>query len=334
MTTNSKPDVERINELGILLGYDVTRATLHLFAVLRGLELVRQEQSSFYAELAPESQAGTRGPLKPSYMDGYPLVFDPHHPLDDLEIGGAVEQSAYRAWIIGIFSRWETEFRPQLKKAMGPHGIPAEFNVMNDIRHIRNDLVHAHGRATAEHCGKCEVLRWFEPGQPMIFQMKHILDAVHQMGWFGFIAGLTSDGSRGASWGSASPDELRRRQPAPKIISFCPHILHHPDTNEIWVGASVIYDNGFHARSALPTGRQASEQADRELRSLLDQVRITEDGDLKGPVPWLSMSGRGTYLATVDDRMRQLHGGEPPEEVPLESLSGPWIKVLDSDRAE
>ena len=318
-----------MKELGISLAYDIARATLHLFAILRGLEYVRQEQGNLYAQVMPEDQANTRFQLKPSYMDGHPMVADPHHPLDDLKIGGAVEQLAYRAWIVDVFSRWEHGFRPQMKEAAGTRGIYAQINVMNDLRYIRHDILHAHAIASNAQYNNCEVLRWFEHGQPMIFQMKHVLDAVHQMGWLRFIGGFTSDGSRVATWENTPRDELRRRQPVPKIISLKTQLVPHHETNEIWAGFSIVYDNGFLTQPMFPTGRQASDQAFDDLKSLLEQVRITEDGDLTGPEPWLCMSGRRLYPAAIDQLERHARGDEPPKYLPKDDLSGPWIKISE-----
>lgn len=313
-------------EIGMLY-YDITRATRHLFATLHGLEFVRDEQRQWYSTMTPETlNAGMRVPLKPSYLDCQPDVLD-RHPLEDLERDGAVEQFAYRAWIVEVYSRWEHGFRPQFKAAVGPVGIPPQINVMNDLRHIRNDLIHAHGQATKEHCGKCEVLRWFEPGEQMIFSTRHVLDLAHQIGCMGIFPTETASGYRIARWTDLGiPAQMRTRHPAPKIVSLRTEPVVHEETDELWATVSVVYDNGFRLQSARPTGWQRSEQAFGELRRLLSQMYVAANGDVIGPEPWLCMSGRGSYLAAIDDLEGKARGEGPPMDFPKQGFPGPWVK--------
>lgn len=321
-------DEQRMGEEIGMLYYDITRATRHLFAILHGLEFVRDEQREWYSPLPPEIlSSGMRVPLRPSYIDCQPDVAD-HHPLEDLERDGAVEQLAYRAWVVEVYSRWEHEFRPRFKAAVGPTGILPQINVMNDLRHIRNDLIHAHGQATKEHCGKCEVLRWFQPEEQMIFSTRHVLDFVHQMGCMGGIfATETASGYRVSSWGDGVPAQMRTRHPEPTIISLRTEAVMHEETNELWATVSVVYDNGFHLYTGRPTGWQRSDQAFEELRSLLSQMHIAENGDVIGPELWLCMSGRGSYLAAIDERESAARGDKPPTGFPKHGApGGPWVK--------
>ena len=325
-------DEQRFREEAGMLGYNIVRTTHHLFAVLRGLEFVRDEQTALYAQLTPEVlNSDTRISLNPSYLDGHPSILG-DHPLDELTRDGAVEQFAYRAWVVEIFSLWEHEHRPQSKRAVGAAGIYPQLNVMNDLRHIRNDLLHAHGMATKEHCGKCEVLRWFQPGEPMTFRMSHVLDFVHQMGCLGFGFTETTSGYRSYSWGNNSRNQLRSRRPAPKIISLRTQPIVHHNTNELWAGVSVVYDNAFHAQIARPARRKYSDQAFSQLRSRLALMRITENGDLVGPDPWMGMSGRNSYLAAIDEQERRTRGEEPSTDFPQEGFHGPWIKFASHEQ--
>ena len=36
--------------------------------------------------------------------------------------------------------------------------------------------------ASEEETGKCKVLRWFKPGEPMILGMRHVFDFLNQLG--------------------------------------------------------------------------------------------------------------------------------------------------------
>lgn len=238
-------DADKLKEELKMFGYDIARTTLHLFAVLRGLELVRNEQRSLYAQLGSAAHQGSpRFPLKPSALDAEFLVLG-HDPLDELHPDGAIEQFAYQAWVVKIVSRWEHERRPQSRAALGPGVSSPEMDVMGDLRHIRNDLVHAHGRATKDHCGKCKVLRWFEPEEQMTLRLAHVLDFIHQSGFLEPMSVATSDGDRMFLWGGGTPDVLRGRRPVPKIVSLRTEPIPHHNTNELWAGVSVVYDNGF-----------------------------------------------------------------------------------------
>lgn len=320
-------DEQRMTEEMGMFYYDVIRVTRHLFATLHGLEFVRDEQQQLYRPLTPETlSAGMRVPLKPSYLDCQPHVGE-HHPLEDLERNGAVEQFAYRAWIVEVYSRWEHRFRPQFKAAVGPTGIPPEINVMNDLRHIRNNLIHAQGQATKEHCGKCEVLRWFELGEQMIFGTRHVLDFAHQIGCMGVFAIATASGYRVSHWTNIGiPDQMRTRHPDPTIVSLRTEPVPHEETGELWAAVSVVYDNGLRLQSARPTGWQRSEQAFGELRKLLSQMHVDANGDVIGPEPWLCMSGRESYLAAIDEIEGKPRDDERPMGFPKQGFYGPWIK--------
>ena len=80
--------------------------------------------------------------------------------------GGSMEQMLLKAWVIDIYSRWESMYRNQLKHE-NRHlrgAIRPLQQVLGDLGHIRNDLFH-NGIAKRNESGRCEILRWFKVGE-------------------------------------------------------------------------------------------------------------------------------------------------------------------------
>jgi hypothetical protein len=78
--------------------------------------------------------------------------------------------------LVMIYSYWEDLYRVRLAQIRGVAKNRIKSNVMDDIRHLRNSIIHNRGVATTE-VQNCKILRWFSEGdkvflnQPMFLQM-------------------------------------------------------------------------------------------------------------------------------------------------------------------
>ena len=45
---------------------------------------------------------------------------------------------------------------------------------MGDLRHMRNDIVHHRGVASADHTGRCRVLHWQQVDQQISIGLPHV----------------------------------------------------------------------------------------------------------------------------------------------------------------
>ena len=90
--------------------------------------------------------------------------------------------------------------------------------------HVRNDLLHHNGVASADHCGKCTVLKWFGPGDRMVFETRHLFDFLNQIGALSLGSAHDPDG-RACVFRAQPPDvgEFLRRTTRPRIVSVRTH---------------------------------------------------------------------------------------------------------------
>lgn len=85
-----------------------------------------------------------------------------------------------RQWIVGVFTGWEHEYRPRLATAYGCDEGALTHNVLGDLRHMRNDVVHHHGVATAANTGRCRTLRWCNVGDEIMVRSPEVADFMRQ----------------------------------------------------------------------------------------------------------------------------------------------------------
>jgi hypothetical protein len=94
-----------------------------------------------------------------------------------------VPRTLSQHWVVAFFALWEHGFRPALAAAHGCDASELVHPVFGDLRHMRNDVVHHHGIATPENTGKCELLRWFEPGANIHLEGQHFVELNELFPW-------------------------------------------------------------------------------------------------------------------------------------------------------
>jgi hypothetical protein len=94
---------------------------------------------------------------------------------------GSVIRSLGQQWVVTLAARWG-HFRERFARAEGK--TPAEIRepIMGDITNMRNDVVHHRGVAARRNTGRCEVLRWFAPGEPIHVMPIHIVEVMNAYG--------------------------------------------------------------------------------------------------------------------------------------------------------
>ena len=299
-------------QTGQLLGslmYEVLQATTMLLFLLSSIATNRRKQYE-----AP-------GVARPVVLSGLPeICLAPciiQVPDDDLYgPTGAAAQIAYKGWIAQVFGYWENRSRKDLQDSLGQNAIRPEMEAFGDLRLIRNDLLHT-GTATKKNSGKCVTLKWFKPGQKMVFETRHVLDFLNQ-------TGLLSLGGRAHDPTSITTrscllevyeDEgtLLKWTPEPKIVS----VRTHEDAKNAdppYKGVTVAFDNGLFANLPFKLAHTHQWVA-------LGDAHIQGDGNIVFADGTVIDSGE-IYRATVAAREPRKSGDGRPR-LPV---AGPWIR--------
>ena len=261
--------------------YDVHRATASLMFVLQGMQYVRDRELSKYDVLPPLHQQELVVCPRLSYIDmelwlsGAP--FDPH---DVLRQEGEAEQLAFQGWVEKIFNMlWEGRYRRELKKLFeGSRVIAPELDPLGDLRRLRNDLVHKKAVATREGSGKCVVLKWFKPDDPMIFRMWHVFDFLNHMGMLSDTPAVTPEGAV-SRWSKSNRSEADLRYgPVPEIVSLRVSIDRHFEDGSSNHVVSLVFANGIFAN--VPVHYPADGTTVAEHVKLMGHTCVDSDGNV------------------------------------------------------
>ena len=320
-------DEPKLHALWARFHHAVNKATYNLFALLYGAELLRRQETPKVQNTPTDDRQRMDIQFAPSILDVYPQIKGVDF-VDTIKGGGDMEQIAYRGWIVELYGIWEDQYRNRLETAIHtPDSIRPRIRVMGDFRHIRNDLVHNNSVASEKESGKCELLKWFTPGAQIMIGIRHVLDFMHQLG---FVSGnfVIGDNAEGSLWRIPSIEELRSRQPLPKIVSVRVALLINEESDELWFAFSLLYSNGFLSKHACSSLVKNSASGWETLHGLISETLVTPDGDLDGPV----MNGKAEdiYLWALD-RLERYEKGEQPPEFPRGGFLGPWVQFRTTE---
>jgi hypothetical protein len=101
---------------------------------------------------------------------------------DRLATDGPVAQRIGQQWAVLIHTQWEHNFRPRFAAAAEIEKKDVKEPLMADIGRMRNDIIHHHGKATKKNCGRCEVLKWFQPGATILITAKQVSEFMEHVG--------------------------------------------------------------------------------------------------------------------------------------------------------
>ena len=235
-------------------------------------------------------------------------------PDDDLYgPSGVAAQMAYKGWIAEMFGLWENRYRNEMKDSHGEDAIRPEMEAFGDLRHIRNDLLH-NGTASAEHSGKCSILKWFAPGERIVLGTQHVLDFLNQIGVLSLHLAHDSR-SRSCMFNVyLDRDRLLKWTPKPRLVS----VRTHDDGREAdppYKGVTVVFDNGLFANVPF--------RLDTHRRWVaLGGAGINSVGHLVFADGTLVSSDEIYRLAAVGRE-----GSKPRDGRPRLPVSGPWIRI-------
>ncbi len=230
------------------------------------------------------------------------------------EPGGSMEQTAFNGWVVEVYSIWETTYRNQLKhdNRKVPGAIRPQNQVIGDLGHIRNDLVH-NGIAKPKDTGRCEVLTWFSVGERIQVRMRHVIDFMNQMAWLhqGSPVLVTEQG-KVISW--RLDKEGEPETPTPALISVRPFVDHLEQDPRYRYVASVAFENGIFGTTPMGPEHEENEAQATDRAQKWMKMTINEQGDLHVP-------GVGTVSAA--ELYRTCLKGEVR---PGPGIPGPWTQ--------
>ncbi|MYD00530.1 MAG: hypothetical protein F4X13_14855 [Gammaproteobacteria bacterium] len=78
--------------------------------------------------------------------------------LDGLKPGGMFEDRHAKAFIVMIYHRWDEFFRDVIAESLSVEKSKVECDLMGDVRHVRNAIIHHNSEIKQETLGKLELL--------------------------------------------------------------------------------------------------------------------------------------------------------------------------------
>lgn len=95
---------------------------------------------------------------------------------------GPIVRDLGQQWLVMVYAEWNDHFRRRFAAAEGVPLNEIEDDVFGDLRRLRHDILHHRGIATPEWTGKCVVLDWFDPGDPIHILMIHVARIMEYLG--------------------------------------------------------------------------------------------------------------------------------------------------------
>ena len=285
--------------------YDVLQAAVMLLFLLSSAATNRRNH-----HVAP-------GVAHPISFPGLSLCFFPaiiQVPDDDLYgPNGAAARMAYTGWVAETYALWENRCRKELQTSFrAGDAIRPEIDAFGDLRHIRNDLLHNNGIASAEHTGKCVLLKWFTPGQRMVLGTRHVLDFLNQTGVLSLHAAHTMVGPSCVLSVLPDRDALLQWRPEPRLVSVRTHGANTQTDRHKAV--TVVFDNGLFAN--VPFLLDGTHR-----RTVLGDASIRRDGSALVFADGTTVAARQIYETAVAG-----HCDLPGDGRPRLPVTGPWIR--------
>ena len=300
--------------------YEVNRSTALLMFLLQGMESLRNSAT------LPVVRIHEKGSVT-EFKGGFPnLSLFSISPIFSgidfnslLEREGEAEQLAFKGWVEQVYNIvWESRHRNSLEATLDEDdAIRPQLAVLGDLRLIRNDLIHS-GIATEGETGRCKVLIWFDPSEPIILGMRHVFDFLNQMGWMVSSPSISED-YKVFNWDlSVAKDKVSiSDQGRPKIISVRTIIDSDSDNGDIQYMISIVFEDGFFAQSMVdmsPISRPGD--SDQDKSEIFNGATIDRDGNLQFSTRTISSSELYDWWIGA-------------ERVRGKGMPGPWIKFRE-----
>jgi hypothetical protein len=160
--------------------------TLRLAAVahasaLSGIDLFRDRIMTSVAQ-SPNPAASMKsdfilgvGPPEESGSIAYSQIAIAEIPTLMRE-GGPIATQISQQWAVTVHAEWDEHYRDRLTAALGEPEKLA-WPPFGDLRHLRNDIVHNRGRASAERLRRMSVFTdWFGVDEPIFFDTRKVAE--------------------------------------------------------------------------------------------------------------------------------------------------------------
>lgn len=324
-------------ELWTEFHYDITKATHQLLALLRGAEMTYDSGQLYRQRESTRFNPWSLSAASPSYLDSYPVI-EGTDAVNLFQQRGEVEQLAYKGWVVEVASVWEHNYRGRLKRATeaagSSHAIQPKLSVMGDFQKVRNDLVHNRGLAIKSARNKCEELKQFSAGEPITLDMFFVLDFLHRLGCLSRSLHFVKPelDNRAFKWEFTSIDNLKSRNPTPKIVPVRTELEANPESGELWFLISLVFSNGFFSQHAGSTELSDTKENWEVLRDIIKSVCITEEGNLDSEAPWMKAKAQDIYELAVGD-LDTPNADLEKRTFPRLGFPGPWIHFREPPQA-
>ena len=300
--------------------YEVNKATIALMYLLQGMEAARNSELDSYVEV--DTGQDLRGSLSPKVPNvDIPLVIAGKSTdiIGLIERGGDAEQLAFKGWVEQVYSCiWESSFRNEMKdRSYGTDVIRPLSGPIGDFGYIRNDLVHNRGVATTKETGRCTVLKWFEPGQPIVLSMRHVFDFLNHMGLMTQMAGFTQDGISCGWIVLPEMEQSLNSRPIPNLVSVTTALVRQLDDGTIHYAVRVVFENGVFVN--IPVDCPPDGKSIQQRIKGVEGTNIDRDGNLRFPNGHV-ITPESLYKEAVDV---MVGGGQQIEGMPI---PGPWFQ--------
>lgn len=267
---------------GTLIAYDFARPILmhteQLFFLLEAVERMAEQAAGAQDWKVPHAPPGLSLALMSTEMG------KEYNLRSETGSEGRLAQLAYRGWVAMVAGTWERFRRlPPLGGTAPdlPRGMQA--GVFGDLQKIRNDVLKNGAVAANGAEGKCEVLKWFRAGEPIVFKLDHVIEFLNLTALLptkNFV--FCDDEGKARMTLTWHPKENQSappwRNPPYRVVSANPFIdqIDHADPES---------DHGLFVRLAFADGLTCTVLAarDTDMHHLLEKKRAIEAAPPVGP---------------------------------------------------
>lgn len=252
--------------------------TEQLFFLLEAVERLAEQAAKTGDWRVSHAPPGLSLALKSTVVD------ETHDLRSEIGSDGRLAQLAYRGWVAMVAGTWERyrKLPPYGGKASGlPMGM--QTGVFGDLQKIRNDVLKNGAVAANGAEGRCEVLKWFAAGEPMVFKLDHVIEFLNLIALLPTENLVFSDNDgKGRMVLAWHPKENQApppwRNPPYRVVSANPFIDRIED-------AGSESDQGLFVRLAFADGLTCTVLAERseDPNTLEEKKQAIEAAPAGGP---------------------------------------------------
>ncbi len=252
--------------------------TEQLFFLLEAVERMAEQAAKTEDWRVPHAPPGLSLALKSTVID------EEYNLRSEIGSDGRLAQLAYRGWVAMVAGTWE-RYRKRPPYGRKESGLPMgmQTSVFGDLQKIRNDVLKNGAVAAKGAEGRCEVLKWFAAGEPMVFKLDHVLEFLNLIALLPTENLVFSDNDgKGRMVLTWHPKENQApppwRNPPYRVVSVSPFIDRIED-------ADPESDHGLFVRLAFADGLTYTVLAERSENpnALAEKKRAIETAPAGGP---------------------------------------------------